>query len=149
MATQPPYKILSIAIKPAEGASMEEVVNAVGVVDAGLKGNAPPSHPDRGVTFLAARQWDQVNAELGAALPWHTRRANVLLDADNLADLIGKRVRVGELLVEVKDETKPCGLMDEFHAGLTRTLVPECRGGVFGRVLEGGALRVGDVLTPA
>ncbi|RMF77711.1 MAG: MOSC domain-containing protein [Planctomycetota bacterium] len=140
-------KVLAIAIKPAEGAPMEQVAEAVGVVDAGLEGNAPCT-PDRGVTFISSKQWREVCEELGADLPWHTRRANILLDAGGLAGLVGRRVRVGEMLVEIKGESKPCGLMDKLHAGLRAALKPHARGGVFGRVVEGGAVRVGDSLTP-
>ena len=35
-------------------------------------------------------------------------------------------------------------LMDQQHAGLRRALVPDCCGGVYGQVLTGGTVRVGD-----
>ena len=139
-------KVLAIAIKTSEGGPMREVEDATAKVDGGFVCPVE-SAPDRGITFLSAKQWSQVNEELGTSLPWHTRRANVLLDADGLAHLIGKTVRVGELTVRLTGETKPCALMESFQEGLTQALVPDCRGGVLGRVLEAGTVRTGDTLT--
>jgi MOSC domain-containing protein YiiM len=86
------------------------------MADAGLVGDVEPS-AHRGVTFIASQQWEIVQRELGAELPWHTRRANVLVDAASLKHLIGRTIRVGELEVAIGAETRPCGLMDELHQG--------------------------------
>ncbi len=139
-------QVLALAVKTAVGGPMREIDRSVGQVDGGLDCPVQPS-PDRGITFLAARQWDQVNEELGTEMPWHARRANVLLDADGLADLLGRTVTVGDLRVEIMGETVPCGTMEAIQPGLTRALAPECRGGVYGRILRGGTIRVGDALT--
>ena len=100
----------------------------------------------RGVTFLADGQWRQVNAELGADLPWHTRRANVLVDTDSLVPLIGRTIRVGQVAVHIHAETKPCSEMDYWHPGLREALSPDCRGGVYGQVVRGGSLTIGDLI---
>lgn len=139
-------KVLAIALKTAKSGPMREVEEATAEVNGGFACPVKPS-PDRGITFLAAGHWSEVNAELGTSLPWHTRRANVLLDTRALGGLIGKTVRVGEVTVRLIGETKPCALMDTFHKGLTKALVPDYRGGVHGRVLKGGTVRAGDTLT--
>lgn len=139
-------KIRAIAIKTAESGPMREVEEAVAEVDGGLVGGVKPS-PDRGITFLATAHWRQVMGELNANLPWHTRRANVLIEAESLAHLIGKRLRFGEVEVQVINETRPCGLMDQFLPGLKDALKPDCRAGVYGRVICGGVFRIGDTAT--
>lgn len=122
------------------------LVNEVrGRAGGGLEGDVESS-PSRGVTLLARRQWEQVMAELGRDLPWHTRRANVLIDADSLAHLIGRTIALGELMVAIAGETQPCRLMDEQCPGLKNALRPDCRAGVHGRILQGGRLAVGDWL---
>lgn len=139
-------KIRAIAIKTATSGPMREVEDAVAEVDGGLAGGVRPD-PERGITFIATVPWRLVMGELNANLPWHTRRANVLIEAESLGHLIGKRVRFGEVEVQVRAETRPCGLMDQFLPGLKNALKPDCRAGVYGRVIRGGSFRVGDVIS--
>lgn len=143
MAQSDDVRVLAIALRPSKRAPMQEVSQVRATADGGLEGDHSTSR-DRGVTLIAKEQWDQVAGELGVDLPWHTRRANLLVEASSLAGLIGKTVRVGEIEVAVKAETKPCGVMDEIHAGLRAVLEPQCRGGVYGRITAGGTINVGD-----
>lgn len=137
-------KITAIALKPDHRAAMEEV-NKVEVTERGISGNAKSS-AHRRVTFISEEQWADTTSELGTELPWHTRRANVLLSGVHAPDLMGKTLRVGDVEIQVNGETEPCGRMDEIHPGLRKALEPECRGGVYGSVVSGGTLRVGDTV---
>lgn len=137
--------LVALAVKLHEGGPMREVDHATARLDAGLTEDIPHSI-DRGLTLISSRQWAAVTRTLGADLPWHTRRANLLIDADRLGDLIGLTCRLGDVEILVTGETRPCGLMDKQFPGLREALIPECRGGVTARVVRGGALRRGDVL---
>jgi MOSC domain-containing protein YiiM len=44
-------------------------------------------------------------------------------------------------------ETDPCGNMERAHPGLRAALTPNWRGGIYGEVLEGGTLSVGDAVS--
>ncbi|MEK6643350.1 MAG: MOSC domain-containing protein [Planctomycetota bacterium] len=136
-------KVLSIAVRPDKRATLKEIPVANAVADGGIDGDHAVA-PTRGITFISAKQWNDTLGELGADLPWHTRRANVLIDAPSLGHWIGKTIRVGEVEVEILDETRPCQLMDQLHNGLRAALKPDCRGGVLGRVSKSGSFRVGD-----
>ncbi len=136
-------KVLSIAVRPDKRATPTEIPVANAVADGGIDGDHTVA-PTRGITFISAKQWTDTMGELGADLPWHTRRANVLIDAPSLGHLIGKTIRVGNVEVEILDETRPCQLMDQLHNGLRAALKPDCRGGVLGRVRKSGSFRVGD-----
>ena len=138
-------QVLAIAVRTARNGPMRETPEAAAVAGAGLEGDLAPA-PDRGVTIISSQQWEETKAALTAELPWHTRRANVLVDVARLAPLIGATIRVGDALIEIRGETRPCGLMDELHAGLKAALKPECRGGVHGYVRQGGRIGVGDAL---
>jgi MOSC domain-containing protein YiiM len=46
--------------------------------------------------------------------------------------------------VDIVGITDPCRVMDEQYAGLRSALVPDARGGVYGRVVQGGEIRLGD-----
>lgn len=141
----PAGRVLGIAVRTAPGGPMLEIREALASVDGGIAGDVASSL-DRGVSFIADAHWRQVIAELDANLPWHTRRANVLVDAPTLAPWIGRVVRLGGVEVRIAAETKPCGVMDAQFPGLREALKPECRGGVHGRVIRTGAFRVGDVI---
>lgn len=143
MADQIVGKVLGIALRCRDKTKMNPVDSARAEIEGGLEGDNPVI-PNRGITFIAKGQWETVTKELGVDLPWWTRRANVLIDAPSLAHLIGKRIRVGEIEVDIQAETKPCDLMDSLHMGLRNVLKPECRAGVYGRVANGGGFKIGD-----
>jgi MOSC domain-containing protein YiiM len=147
MSEQIAGKILGIALRTGIRAPMKEVPRAVAVENGGLEGDLA-GDPARGISLLAAKQWQEVVRSLGTVLLWHTRRANVLVDADTLQSLIGKTIRLGEMVeVIVTGEAEPCGLMDEIRPGLREALKADCRGGVLGRIIKGGTFAVGDRLT--
>lgn len=98
----------------------------------------------RQVTFLDLGQWQEVLAELGVDFPWYTRRANVLIEGLDLSATVGRRLQVGACRFAIGGETTPCARMDEIQPGLRRILTPALRGGVWGKVLQGGILRLGD-----
>lgn len=135
--------IAAIALKRAHRAPMEEVAEAVAEVDGGLQGCVkPPAR--RGVTFISKEQWAEVQQNLDTDIPWHSRRANVLTEGVVMAELLGKTIRVGAIRLRIEGETEPCQRMEAIHTGLQSSLEPACRGGVYGRVLQGGSIRVGD-----
>ena len=98
----------------------------------------------RQVTFLDVGQWQEVLAERGVDLPWYTRRANVLIEGLDLPTTVGRRLQIGACRFAIGGETTPCERMDALQPGLRRVLTPSLRGGVWGKVLQGGPLRVGD-----
>lgn len=138
-------RILAIAVRTEKNGPMQERDHVHASPENGLDGDLPTS-AHRRITLLSTDQWTETTKWLGADLPWHTRRANVLLEGGSLEKLIGSTVRLGEVSVKVNAETVPCQLMDKIHMGLREALVPDCRGGVYGEIVEGGTFKVGDVL---
>ncbi|MCH6566428.1 MAG: MOSC domain-containing protein [Proteobacteria bacterium] len=57
---------------------------------------------------------------------------------------VGKTIRIGEVCLEITQETYPCSLMDKQHQGLKDALTPKWRGGVCCNVLNAGSIQVGD-----
>lgn len=98
----------------------------------------------RELTLLSAEAWANACRNLCAVIPWHLRRANLLVEGIDLAATIGQTLAVGEVRVTIHMESKPCGLMDRQYEGLRAALEPECRGGVAGQILIGGTIRIGD-----
>lgn len=138
-------KVLSLAIRSQSRGPMTEIEEAEAKEGGTLSGNAKVKE-NRGVSLLSREQWETVVQELDSTLPWHTRRANILVEDLELSETIGKTLIIGNAEVEIKAETTPCALMDEICHGLRKVLEPDCRGGVRGRVVRSGQIRVGDVI---
>lgn len=145
--TLPPHGVLrGIAWRPADGAPMREIPACTIIPGRGLDlENRKPGK--REVTLLSWESWREVCAELAAPLPWHTRRANLLIEGIDFAAALGQVLTIGDARLRIHGETRPCGLMDQQHAGLRKALEPRLRGGVHGQVLASGKLRVGDPVT--
>src|SRR4051812_48072687 len=87
------------------------VPRAEAVPGTGLQGDQKRGQR-RQVTLLAAESWEAATKELGVDAPPSSRRANVVVRGLDLAETIGKRLRVGPVLIRVYGETDPCEMMD-------------------------------------
>ena len=137
-------KLLSISVRDASRAPMQILEQARVTRERGVEGDRRGRVRGRQVTVLAREGWEAACADLGAALDWTTRRANLLVEGVDLAESVGARLCIGQVVLEVTEETEPCQRMEEAHAGLRGALVPDWRGGVSCNVVEGGAIRCGD-----
>ena len=141
-------RLLGIARAPARRAALLETDEAEVGVACGVNGDARGKRPGRQVTVLFRDGWERACEELGVTLPWVTRRANLLIDGVGVPRE-GGRLKIGDLVLEVTEETKPCRVMEAAHRGLKQALAPEWRGGVCCRVVQGGTIRVGDPVETA
>jgi len=103
----------------------------------------------RQVSLIEAESWAAALDDLGLAghdrLPWHARRANLLVEGLRLPREAGKVIVIGATLrIEIMVETDPCERMDALVQGLRAALTPDWRGGLCGRVLTDGEIAVGD-----
>jgi MOSC domain-containing protein YiiM len=146
----------ALFIGPVVKKPLHEVDQVVCVVGHGLEGDRkfrreglPPrkNGPDREVTLIEAEAIEAVNRDCDIELrPVETRR-NVLTRGVALNHLVGKRFRVGEVILEGLRLCEPC----EHLESLTRPGVREAllhRGGLRAQVLEGGSIKVGDPISP-
>jgi MOSC domain-containing protein YiiM len=122
---------------------MDSVQEARLVVGRGIEGNADQGGR-RQVTLLEAEVWRRLTAELGSAIDPSARRANLLVEGIRLAGTRGRRLRLGECLLEIRGETKPCERMDDALPGLREAMWPGWGGGAYAEVHEGGTIRPGD-----
>lgn len=134
---------------PIETLHHVSVTQAEGV-HGDLRGAIRPGKSGRRqISLIEAESWDAAIAELGdgvdRAMPWHVRRANLLVEGIRLPREAGKVIAIGDSLrIEVTCECDPCSRMDEILPGLKTALLPDWRGGVLGRVLTDGEIAVGD-----
>lgn len=139
--------VQAIARRAASRAPMERLDAVEVSAEAGLNGDYRGRSMRRQVTLMSAEDWRAACAELGAELDWTLRRANLLVAGLALPREAGAVVRVGGVTLAVTGQTEPCARMDEQHAGLRAALAPDWRGGITCRVVEGGAIRVGDAVS--
>jgi MOSC domain-containing protein YiiM len=109
----------------------------------GLEGNANQGG-HRQVTLLGAEAWARAEAELGSAVDPTARRANLMVRGLELSESRDRVLRVGVCRILVRGETRPCRRMDEAFQGLQAALEPEWRAGIYGEVLTGGEIVLGD-----
>lgn len=122
-------EVVAIAHRPVDSDPMVEAVECEIAPGRGIVSeNRKPG--TREITLISAEAWEEVCRELGTRLPWYSRRANILVRGIDLSSTIGRRLGLGGVKLLIHGETKPCGIMDQQAAGLTKALVPDCRGGV-------------------
>lgn len=145
-------RVLRIWLRPSSRTPSRPVETAIAVTGVGLEGDHAHGGK-RQVTLISREAWEDALRDLDRGdLDPRWRRANILVEGIPLGPLIGKRIRVGAVELEVKGETRPCQLMDDARLGLRDALVPAHRGGVFAEIAVGGEIAVGDpvvVMEPA
>ncbi len=137
-------RLLGIATRARSRAPMQ-LHQQIGVsLETGLEGDWRGRIRGRNVTALSREGWDAASAELGRTLPWHTRRANLLIEGVSLRESAAALLRIGTVVLRLTGECQPCERMDEASEGLRRCLLPDWRAGVECSVVTPGILRVGD-----
>lgn len=136
-------EVVSIWIKRSHRGVMDSVDEADAIAGRGLVGNADQGRR-RQVTIIDEAAWNAAAGETGAVVDPSKRRANIMLRGIDLASSRGRELRIGNCLVRILGETRPCERMEEAQAGLRKALDPDWRAGVFGEIVEGGPIRIGD-----
>ena len=138
--------VLALALRPGKGHTVT-LQNTIGMSpEAGVIGDHGTSQR-RQVTLLDEAAWNAACAEIGVEMDWTTRRSNVLVSNLNLQALVDSQIHLGSALVEIIGEVVPCHVMDAAKEGLKHALKPEWRGGVYGRIIRKGQVKVGDQIT--
>lgn len=135
--------VLQLWRKRSHRGPMDSVRETTLVAGHGMSGSVDRSRR-RQITLLSQEAWIEATAGLERDPGPAARRANILVNGVDLADTRGRILRIGECRITIGGELTPCERMDEASPGLRRALQPDWRGGVFGQVIEGGVVRVGD-----
>ena len=126
------------------GAVDEGPLEATGTVQvregAGIEGDR---YGDKDITLFEAEAIEDLKTNTGIELKPSEIRRNVMTRGISLNDLLGHRIRVGEVEAVVTELCHPCSHLQKLtQPGVLRGLVN--RGGLNADVVHGGAIRVGD-----
>jgi MOSC domain-containing protein YiiM len=144
-----PGKVVWIGIRPARRSKIRIVQEAVLESGRGLAGDHYGRlDGDRQVTLIQSENLATIASHLGRSevLPRDMRR-NIVTQGINLLALKDRRFRIGDALLEASGECHPCSRMEEaFGAGGYNAV--RGLGGIVARVVQGGRIRLGDIVEP-
>jgi MOSC domain-containing protein YiiM len=148
-------RVESIHLAVSAEAAMRAVPEAQALAGVGLDGDryatrtgsfsAKPK-PGRQITLIEAEAIEALERELGLALaPGETRR-NLVTRGVALNHLVGRDFSVGEVRLHGHELCEPCGDLARMTG--KPQILPGLihRGGLRAEILEGGVIRVGDLL---
>lgn len=138
-------KIEAIWIKRMKGGPMDPCQRVALAAGRGIEGNANQGGK-RQITIISKESWSRLGEELGAEVDPEARRANFLVSGVELEESRGRLLSLGPVRIRIHGETRPCEQMDTARHGLKEALRSDWRGGVFGEVLDDGAVAIGDAV---
>lgn len=139
--------VVSIQIGPERGKPLSDLKEVDAEKGFGLVGDRNHKAPDgepgkRQITLVAEEELAK-----GGLTSMESRR-NITVRGVPLNDLLGKRLRIGDVIVEATKLCEPCDYMVKL-AGKPEALKPMAgRAGLCGMILTSGKIRVGDPVVP-
>ena len=137
--------VLAVCTSPQKGTLKTGVEQATLRADWGLEGDAHAGRWHRQVSLLSAEKIEAFRAK-GVQVPWGAFGENLVVSGLDLRALpVGTLLRCGGALLELSQIGKACHTSCAIRRQTGDCIMP--REGVFARVLEGGTVRIGDVIT--
>ncbi|NQX13863.1 MOSC domain-containing protein [Microbacteriaceae bacterium VKM Ac-2855] len=105
-------------------------------------------HADRQVTLIESEVLDALQRDQGLILPPEETRRNVVTRGVPLAHLVGRRFRLGGVVLFGGRLNIPCKYLEDINdrPGVFNALVN--RSGLNAQIIEGGPLHLGDRIEP-
>ena len=139
-------KIVSISFSKNKGTRKIPVETALLIKDHGLQGDAHAGQWHRQVSFLAAESIEKARSS-GLDVTFGDFAENIAKEGIDWPNMpVGTQLKVGEsAIVEITQIGKECHKKCAIYYQAGDCIMP--REGVFARVIDGGAIRVGDAIT--
>jgi MOSC domain-containing protein YiiM len=138
-------KIVSVAISKKKGTRKKLVDEALLIQDHGIQGDAHAGPWHRQVSFLAAESIENARSN-GLEVTFGDFAENIAtsgIDWQNIP--VGTQLRLGDhVRVEVTQIGKECHTRCAIYYKAGDCIMP--KEGIFARVLEGGKIRLGDII---
>ena len=144
-----PGKVIWIGIREKRKLPLQTVERVHAVAGKGLEGDHyHAENGNRQVTLIQKEHLEAVGSFLGRTeIDPSLVRRNIVVSGINLYALKNKDFRLGEAVLRYTGECHPCSRMEE-NLGEGGYNAMRGHGGITARIIEGGELRINDVLVP-
>jgi len=130
-------KVENLFIKRNHGQPMHQVADLQTIAYAGIIGDASYGRKKRQILIVEQSILKRFKVNPGDL------RENLVVSGMQLSAIqSGSLLRIGDTLLEVTTDCKPCDMLNELHPGMRDDIDGER--GLLVRVLEEGTIRVGD-----
>ena len=149
-------EVLEIWIAPDAGAEMISRESVQAIAGCGLEGDRyrrsgswsqDGGKSDQELTLIEKEQLDWFEEDQGVDFPSSQTRRNLLTLGISLNDLVGQRLRIGQVELEGMRLCEPCATLQK-RTGLPVLPAMVGRSGLNCRIVRGGEIRVGDSIHP-
>jgi MOSC domain-containing protein YiiM len=138
-------KIVSINISDTKSVKKKPVKEAALLRDKGIDGDVHAEGGIRQVSLLAIESIRKMRA-MGLDVHPGDFAENITTEGVDLLSLpVGMRVKIGKTLLEVSQHGKVCHTKCDIFKAVGDCVMP--KEGIFCRVLTGGSIKIGDLLT--
>lgn len=138
-------KVLAVCTSPAKGTQKQDVGQALFIEDWGIEGDAHAGKWHRQVSLLSYERIEEFRNR-GAEVDFGAFGENLVVEGYDFKTLpIGTKFRCNEVELELTQIGKQCHHGCEIFQKMGDCIMP--REGVFTKVLKGGVIKTGDVLS--
>jgi MOSC domain-containing protein YiiM len=136
-------KLAGVYVGSRKGEGKTSVESAELIADHGLRGDSHAGRDtDRQVSLFAVETLRAIRNE-GFDVSAGSLNANLFTENIDLNSLNpGARLRIGEAIIEIAEERKPCRSITKIDNRLPKRLFGQC--GQVARIVKSGVARVGD-----
>ncbi|MHB9132456.1 MAG: MOSC domain-containing protein [Armatimonadota bacterium] len=144
MTEQTQGRVIALSVSKEKGVQKTNVPSVRLVEEWGIDGDAHAGPWHRQVSLLALESIEKIRAK-GLAVQPGNFAENITTEGIDIPNLhIGDRLHIGKVELEITQIGKECHNRCHIYQQVGDCVMP--REGIFGRVIKGGEVRIGDVI---
>lgn len=143
--------VVAVFTGPEEDGPVKQVSSVEAIAGRGIQGDRyfregdAEGDPTEEITLFESEAIIETNETTDLDVQPEDMRRNILTSGLSLVELIGKRLKIGDAVVEPMEDNPPCKHLVELAGkDLLKPLIK--KGGVRGRILTSGTIREGDTI---
>ena len=141
---------IGIAKKNNQKLKIEKVNNVEAIAGKGIKGDRnyhDCNEPRKQITLIESENIDYYNKKFNTNFSYLAFRRNLITKSIQLNDLVGKKLSIGQINVQVHDLCRPCKHLQEMLAYDDILKEFLLKGGLRCEIINSGKISVSDKIT--